>query len=102
MTQTATEKLIDRMLNYKQPGSLPFDGYPSMDCFDEGMIEAALGCGQNEGNPIIMLSYLASENVKTRQQYESAKAYIADYVDTVWHCNMNEGSNALYEELSEV
>lgn len=102
---TATKRLIDRMLAFNTAGSLPFDGYPTLSCADEELVHQAIMEEPAPADafrcPIALMSYLASENVTTRQQYESAKAFMADYVAAAWACNMIEGSNPIHNEITE-
>jgi hypothetical protein len=98
---SATQALIDRMLSYN--GN--FDGYPSMYCEDEGLIMGAMYEQAKEApidepvHMIGMLCYLASENVKTREQYENCRNFIEDALHAAWVCNMTEGSNPVHAEI---
>lgn len=83
-----TQKLVDRMLTYDGL----FDGYPSMSEADVGLILQASG----DDNPIVVISYLASEYAKTPDQLTRARAYLNDYVQNVWVCNMMEGENPVF------
>jgi hypothetical protein len=42
-----------------------------------------------------------SEHVKTKQQYLNSKRYFQAFCDTIWDCNMSEGSNEVYLEMCE-
>lgn len=104
---SATESLIQRMLSFTDC----FDGYPSMSCNDENLIFAAVAesvarndvpqAASDPTDAVILMSYLASENVKTRDEYRNAKDFIHAYVECCWLANMCEGSNPVFEELCE-
>jgi hypothetical protein len=100
------QQLIDRMKKFGQPDSLPFDGYPSMECTDENLIHEALAEHRNGDatlSPCVVafMCYLASCEVTTRAEYDACRAFIEDYVDTCWACNMTEGSNPVQHEIDE-
>lgn len=100
---SATQELINRMLSYD--GN--FDGYPSMTCDDEGLIQAAVKENNqptdlyNPSDSVILMSFLASEHCTTRAQYDNAKRFILDAVATAWEANMCEGSNPVHKQIEE-
>lgn len=104
---TATSALIERMLSFDGA----FDGYPSMWCSDEALIWDALEENSkntspiegvfNHGDGVVLMSYLASVHVTTREQYYNCRNFIDDFVAACWAANMGEGSNPVYEEISE-
>lgn len=98
-----TQTLIDRMLNFSA-GSV-FDGYPGITCYDVSLIHSVSGIEFEDGMlvscPIVFLSYLASENAKTREQYDNCKRYISAYVADAWETNMCEGDNPVHAELNQ-
>ena len=91
MPQAKTQALIARMLSFDGQ----FDGYPTMSCADEGLIEGALE--ENPGQSVLALvCYLASEHVTNPEQYRASRAFVRAWVDTCWECNMSEGSNPVH------
>ena len=99
MNLSAEQALIDRILSYDGC----FDGYPSMTCYDENLIFAAVkeSNAAVESDPsdcIIYLAALCADISKTREQYEKALSFYTDFCATVWECNMTEGGNEFYCE----
>lgn len=97
-----TEQLVARMLSFDGF----FDGYPSMTETDIDLICGALS--ENDINSggmhcaVQLMSYLASCAVKTKEQYENAKSFVANYVANVWEANMSEGDNAVHYEVCQL
>lgn len=92
------QALIDRMVSYN--GN--FDGYPTMTCSDEALIDEAYKAFDDaELSIVAFLSYIASENVTNKDQYRSAKQFILDWVETCWSCNMIEGGNPVHREVEQ-
>lgn len=99
-TPSAVEQLVQRMLTYD--GN--FDGYPSMTCSDEELIWAAVkerndGKEGTEGGAITLVAWLASESAKTLEQYDRCFGFYNAFVSVCWACNMQEGSNPIYEAM---
>lgn len=103
---TATQSLVARMLSFD--GN--FDGYPSMYCEDEGLVFAAVAENADQesdlptvsdGDGVVLMSYLASEYVTTREQLKSCRNFITAFVDSAWLTNMTEGSNPIFNEMVE-
>jgi hypothetical protein len=75
-----------------------------MSCADDTLIYDAVKESQTynpieieASNPVIFMSFLASECCKTPKQVKNAKAYIQAHVDSAFDCNMTEAGNKNYE-----
>jgi len=98
----SAEKLADRMINFDGF----FDGYPSMTCFDEVLIQNAF-VEVNECMPqhkdlidaIPLMCFLASEHAKTEQQYTNCRKFIDAYIECAWDANMCEGDNQIHAKM---
>lgn len=95
--QTAVQALTDRMLSYDGC----FDGYPSLECSDETLVLNAIAEHDGISDGVILMSYIASEECKTREQYDNCRKFILAYFESCWVANMSEGSNPVYAELQE-
>jgi hypothetical protein len=96
MSATAEQKLLDRMLNFDGH----FSGYPGMTDTDEDLVfNAAEEVDAKDAT--IYLAMLASDHVKTRDQYEKARSFYDAFVATIWTCNMSEGSNEIWGGIQE-
>jgi hypothetical protein len=101
---TAAVRLVARMLSFDS-NAQPFDGYPGITDADISLVHEATAESRSDTSvqfscPVILMSYLASEHVKTRAQYDNARAYIDEYVDNAWACNMIEGSNEVHDQIN--
>lgn len=103
---TASQALVARMLSFD--GN--FDGYPSMSCSDEGLIFSAIAENasnvrddgvSNSSDGVVLMSFLASEHVTTREQLTACRNFITAFVDAAWFANMCEGNNPVFDEMSE-
>lgn len=95
MSMIKREALVARMLAYDGH----FDGYPSMSCTDETLIEEAVQEVGEPYNVVALLCYLASVYVTTEKEYQRARDFINDYVQTWWTCNMQEGNNPVQDQI---
>lgn len=95
---TLTDDLVARMLAFD--ANAVFDGYPTMTCSDEGLIDSA--CTEAEdANAVVVMACVASDVIETREDYENAKRFYDEYCRVVWECNMVEGGNPVFEAISE-
>ena len=93
------DALIARMLS-NSPRT--FDGGYSMTGLDDALIYEAL----DESNdsitdealkykcPIALMSFLASESVKTKEDVQRCRNFIDEYVESTWSLNFGESDNA--------
>ena len=99
----ARDALIERMLSFR--GN--FDGYPSITCSDETLIDNALReyskvYGSDDPNAMhgpALISYWASESVQSQEQYHNAKHFLRAWVECARQCNMTEGENPVHLEV---
>ena len=87
--------LIERMQGFNE--NERFDGYPSMTCSDEGLIESAL---ESEEYPdsdwVRFVAYQASVHCLTEEHYVNARRFYMQLIETIWDANMSEGNNPAY------
>jgi len=97
------ESKIDTLVRRMRTFDGNFDGYPSMSCADEGLIQEAIEerAEMLFASDVPFLCFLASEVCETPQEVRNARAFIDAYIDAAWSCNMIEGDNAAYAEMEE-
>jgi hypothetical protein len=98
-TLSATNELINRFKNYN-PSELYFN---HEDC--SVIFEALVENKSTHGDPtdaVALLAYLASENIKTKQEYLNFRKFMCDYQNQVIEFNFSEcGDNDWWCALSD-
>lgn len=88
----ATRRLIERMRTY--------DG--DLDATEDiPMAWDSYAGEENEGDTLPHLCQVAAEHCHDWKELMSARAFIRDYINTVWACSMIEGNNPAYRSVGD-
>jgi len=94
-----TNALIARMISFDE--NAVYDGYPTMTCSDEALIEASCIAASDTVDWMRHTCFVASEYAAKPQHVQNCQRFIKAMMETCFACNMIEGSNDSYCDMND-